>query len=170
MFWTEETETKLRQLWSEGVSATLIAEQFGGGATRSSVLSKVNRLKLPKRITVTSKSGNSRKKTGKPKESKSKPMSKTKKANNNVVRLETSSTRTPRSLPRTIIPIENVVVPLSRKLSLNDLSETTCRWPNGDPLRENFSFCGNVAAEKSSYCGYHAKIAFRPASERRRSR
>ncbi|TIU92435.1 MAG: GcrA cell cycle regulator, partial [Mesorhizobium sp.] len=33
-----------------------------------------------------------------------------------------------------------------------------------------FHFCGNDAAETGPYCKYHARIAFQPASERRRSR
>ena len=54
--------------------------------------------------------------------------------------------------------------------SSSQLIERTCKWPNGDPLTEDFSFCGNDAGESGPYCGYHAKIAFQPASERRRSR
>jgi GcrA cell cycle regulator len=67
-------------------------------------------------------------------------------------------------------PAENVVVPISRRLQLVELSERTCKWPNGDPLSEEFSFCGNDAAETGPYCTYHARLAFQPASERRRNR
>ena len=67
-------------------------------------------------------------------------------------------------------PVENVVVPISRRLQLVQLSERTCKWPNGDPLTEEFSFCGNDTAETGPYCSYHSRIAFQPASERRRSR
>ena len=67
-------------------------------------------------------------------------------------------------------PVENVVVPISRRLQLIQLNERTCKWPNGDPLSEDFHFCGNDAAETGPYCNYHARIAFQPASERRRSR
>jgi GcrA cell cycle regulator len=67
-------------------------------------------------------------------------------------------------------PVENVVVPISRRLQLIQLSERTCKWPNGDPLTEDFNFCGNESAETGPYCAYHARIAFQPASERRRSR
>ena len=67
-------------------------------------------------------------------------------------------------------PVENVVVPISRRLQLIQLNERTCKWPNGDPLSEDFNFCGNDAAESGPYCTYHARIAFQPASERRRQR
>ncbi|MBL8583408.1 MAG: GcrA cell cycle regulator, partial [Rhizobiaceae bacterium] len=66
--------------------------------------------------------------------------------------------------------IENLLVPVSRKLALVQLNERTCKWPNGDPLAEDFNFCGNDCAETGPYCGYHARIAFQPASERRRVR
>jgi GcrA cell cycle regulator len=67
-------------------------------------------------------------------------------------------------------PVENVVVPISRHLQLIQLNERTCKWPNGDPLSEDFHFCGNDSAETGPYCNYHSRIAFQPASERRRSR
>ena len=43
-------------------------------------------------------------------------------------------------------PVEDVVVPMSRRLVLTELTERTCKWPNGDPLSEDFSFCGNETA------------------------
>ncbi len=70
-----------------------------------------------------------------------------------------------------IRPVQNnVVVPISRRLRLVELTERTCKWPNGDPLSEDFSFCGNESAETGPYCKYHAKLAFQPAAERRRNR
>ena len=66
--------------------------------------------------------------------------------------------------------VEDVVVPISRRLQLVQLSERTCKWPNGDPLTEEFSFCGNDTAETGPYCTYHSRVAFQPAAERRRNR
>jgi hypothetical protein len=57
---------------------------------------------------------------------------------------------------------ENVVVPISRRLRLVELTERTCKWPNGDPLSDDFSFCGNDPAETGPYCKYHSKLAFQP--------
>jgi GcrA cell cycle regulator len=65
---------------------------------------------------------------------------------------------------------DNVVVPISRRLRLVELTERTCKWPNGDPLAEDFSFCGTDAAETGPYCTYHSKLAYQPAAERRRNR
>ena len=66
-------------------------------------------------------------------------------------------------------PVDNVV-PISRRLRLVQLNERTCKWPNGDPLSEDFNFCGNDCAETGPYCTYHSRIAFQPAAERRRNR
>jgi GcrA cell cycle regulator len=67
-------------------------------------------------------------------------------------------------------PAEDVVVPISRRLSLAQLTERTCKWPIGDPLAEDFHFCGNDSEESGPYCTYHSRLAFQPASDRRRQR
>lgn len=65
---------------------------------------------------------------------------------------------------------ENVVVPISRHLTLLQLTERTCKWPVGDPLHDDFHFCGHESGESSPYCSYHSKLAFQPTAERRRAR
>jgi len=71
---------------------------------------------------------------------------------------------------RVVRPASDVIVPISRKLTLLQLSERTCKWPIGDPLNEDFHFCGSESGESSPYCGYHSKLAFQPTAERRRAR
>jgi len=65
---------------------------------------------------------------------------------------------------------DGVVVPISRRLSLLQLTEHTCKWPIGDPLGAGFHFCGAKTCEGGPYCSYHSKIAFQPVAERRRVR
>ena len=48
MAWTDERIKNLRQLWSEGQSASKIAEQLGG-VTRNAVIGKIHRLGLSNR-------------------------------------------------------------------------------------------------------------------------
>ena len=48
MSWTDERVEKLKQLWSEGLSASQIANQLGG-VSRNAVIGKVHRLSLPGR-------------------------------------------------------------------------------------------------------------------------
>lgn len=50
--WTPELVDMLTRLWREGHSATDCARKLGGGITRSAVIGKVHRLKLPKRSTL----------------------------------------------------------------------------------------------------------------------
>ncbi|MGX9145899.1 GcrA family cell cycle regulator [Mesorhizobium sp. 128a] len=63
-------------------------------------------------------------------------------------------------------PVDLAVVPQSLGLKLLDLTERTCKWPNGDPQAENFGFCGTTTAETGPYCRYHARIASAPAIHR----
>ncbi|NBU29555.1 MAG: GcrA cell cycle regulator, partial [Caulobacteraceae bacterium] len=46
MGWTDERVNTLRTLWAEGLSASQIAKQLGGGVTRNAVIGKVHRLGL----------------------------------------------------------------------------------------------------------------------------
>ena len=64
----------------------------------------------------------------------------------------------------------NVVVPISRRLGLTELTERTCKWPVGDPLKDDFHFCGGEAPDTSPYCTYHQRLAYQPAAERRKMR
>lgn len=173
MNWTDERVELLRKLWSEGLSASQIAAQLGG-VSRNAVIGKVHRLKLSSRGRATAAPARQKKPT------------QVATATKTVSRPVTTTTRTvTTSIGATALqaqfdvepvarqyirPSENVVVPISRRLQLVQLNERTCKWPNGDPLSEDFSFCGNDAAETGPYCGYHSKVAFQPASERRRTR
>jgi GcrA cell cycle regulator len=66
-------------------------------------------------------------------------------------------------------PAANVVVPISRRLGLTELTESTCKWPVGDPMKDDFHFCGNDSPDNSPYCTYHARLAYQPSSDRRRA-
>ncbi len=172
MNWNDERVELLRKLWAEGLSASQIAAQLGG-VSRNAVIGKVHRLKLSSRGRATASPVRQKKTSQGSTSSKS------------VTRSSTSVRSIPVSVGATALqaqfdvepiarhhirPVENVVVPISRRLQLVQLSERTCKWPNGDPLSEDFSFCGNDTAESGPYCTYHSRIAFQPASERRRNR
>jgi GcrA cell cycle regulator len=172
MNWNDERVELLRKLWAEGLSASQIAAQLGG-VSRNAVIGKVHRLKLSNRGRATATPVRQKKTSQGSAGSKS------------VARGSTSVRSMPVSVGATALqaqfevepvarhhirPVQNVVVPISRRLKLVQLSERTCKWPNGDPLSEDFSFCGNDTAESGPYCTYHARIAFQPASERRRNR
>ena len=60
------------------------------------------------------------------------------------------------------------VVPMAQRLSLLELNEATCHWPIGDPSSPEFFFCGGKALTSLPYCAQHSRIAYQPASDRRR--
>lgn len=170
MAWNDERVELLRKLWAEGLSASQIAGRLGG-VTRNAVIGKVHRLKLSSRGRTTAAPARQKKTTtgnvGTKSVTRSTTVTRT--VTIGATALQTQFDVEPVARYH-VRPAENVVVPISRRLQLVQLSERTCKWPNGDPLTEDFSFCGNDAAESGPYCGYHSRIAFQPATERRRNR
>jgi GcrA cell cycle regulator len=174
MNWTDERVERLKKLWAEGLSASQIAAQLGG-VSRNAVIGKVHRLELPGRA----KSGGTVA-TGRPA---------AKRAAAAAPRPQNFQARVaPRPVTRTLgatalqddieidavqettyRPASNVVVPISRRLSLTDLTERTCKWPVGDPLTDDFHFCGCESQDSSPYCNYHARLAYQPAHDRRKA-
>jgi GcrA cell cycle regulator len=166
MNWTDERVELLRKLWAEGLSASQISAQLGG-VTRNAVIGKVHRLKLSSRGRA-STAPSRPKKPASTNGHKPVPRPVAHRSNGaNALQPHFEADVAPRPHFTAAAP---VVVPISRHLKLVELTERTCKWPNGDPLHEDFSFCGNDSAEAGPYCAYHSRIAFQPASERRRSR
>jgi GcrA cell cycle regulator len=178
MNWTDERVELLTKLWAEGLSASQIARQLGG-VTRNAVIGKVHRLKLSGRAKTTA-SPNRAKKTSTSTEEiqrtrtnvtattqlRTRPMV----MGNNALKTEMLLDGAAEQRYQTSAEPNILVMPTSRRLSLVQLSEKTCRWPVGDPMSADFNFCGNECREASPYCSYHSKLAFQPASERRRLR
>ncbi len=171
MNWTDERVELLKKLWAEGLSASQIAAQLGG-VSRNAVIGKVHRLKLSGRGRTTAAPARQKKASSTP--AASKPVRAAAPARSaaptigaTALQVQFDSEPVARQQLRSS---DNVVVPISRRLDLTQLTERTCKWPNGDPLSEDFHFCGNEAGESGPYCAYHARLAFQPASERRRAR
>ena len=170
MNWTDERVELLKKLWAEGLSASQIATQLGG-VSRNAVIGKVHRLKLSARGRTTSTQPRAKKVASTtapakvPASRPARPVATSVGATALAVQFDAQPVA--RQLVRSS---ENVVLPMSRELTLIQLTERTCKWPNGDPLTEEFSFCGNEAGETGPYCAYHSKLAYQPASERRRVR
>lgn len=177
MSWTDERVEQLTKLWADGLSASQIAAQMGG-VSRNAVIGKVHRLHLPGRA----KSGGSRAPRAK------RPATAT--TRTYTSRAGTSAPRSPATrsggggaaaaVNTAVSAVSfqeidirsnaDVVVPISKKLKLVELGENTCKWPLGDPMTDDFHFCGNDSADAAPYCKYHSKLAYQPTSERRRAR
>jgi GcrA cell cycle regulator len=65
--------------------------------------------------------------------------------------------------------IENII-PIGQRCSILELNDAKCHWPIGDPSSAEFFFCGGKTIEGLPYCGYHSRIAYQPAADRRRDR
>ena len=65
---------------------------------------------------------------------------------------------------------ELIEIPVEQRKNLLQLTDATCHWPVGDPGSSDFFFCGGESNEGSPYCNFHSRVAYQPASERRRER
>lgn len=148
--WTIERIDELRRRWSEGESAFLIAESFG--ITRSAIIGKVHRLKLPQRATTIAKIpvAGKRWNPARWERERRKPVPK----RSLSVRAHTLASGTERMKVQRTVPVVVLphVEPPSLNLSLYELTEATCRWPHGNAAP--FSFCGHDTYY-GSYCAYH---------------
>ena len=173
MNWTDERVERLKKLWSEGLSASQIAAQLGG-VSRNAVIGKVHRLNLPGRAKAGGSASANRPASKRPAPAAprapsfagrdtARPAARTVGANALKEDQDVNVAE-----PVKYTASGSVVVPISRRLSLTDLTERTCKWPVGDPLKDDFHFCGCDAQDASPYCKYHAKLAYQPVHERRR--
>jgi len=182
MNWTDERVERLKRLWAEGLSASQIAAQLGG-VSRNAVIGKVHRLCLPGRAKAGGNSSTARAVKRPAAPAAPRPATPT------FASRAGTATQTTRTIARpagaTMLkeeievegsrelvfrPANNVVVPLAKHLILTELTERTCKWPVGDPLKDDFYFCGCESPDASPYCNYHAKLAYQPVSERRKVR
>jgi len=128
MSWTDERVEQLKQMWIDGLSASQIAARLGG-VTRNAVIGKVHRLGLsgrgaPTRVT--------RRRPAAPRAPRATTASST-------PRRETASKKTavaPAPEPEEL----EVISDPDAQANLLELTEQTCKWPNGDPGDESFHY------------------------------
>jgi len=163
--WTKERIELLTKLWTEGLSASQIAAELGGGVSRNAVLGKAHRLGLAQGEGNGASTPRPRKPTCPPDPAPAvEPPPK-----NDPHPAPMMSNRPPAEaaeLPRR----EAAVAPQSEGVTIMELREGVCRWPLGDPTTPAFRYCGARAVEGLPYCPHHAQIAYQPAAERKRLR
>jgi GcrA cell cycle regulator len=168
MTWTDERVELLKKLWAEGLSASQIAAELGG-VTRNAVIGKVHRLGLSGREKP---AANPALKARKPRPA---PAAKTRPSpmmfrSSGALALRPTPAERPYAMP-SAEPAQVVeLVPLvCERVTLMELREHMCRWPLGDPGREDFRFCGARSNPGSGpYCPHHAMLAYQPVERRRR--
>ena len=143
--WTKERVELLQKLWSEEFSASMIAAELGG-ISRSAVIGKIHRLGLCGRRKPRSTVKHQRK-----------PRS-----DGPKYWLPTIGNTAMRAEPEREAKIfESVAMPIAKMLTVEALTEHTCKWPIGDSRESGYHFCGNDTLEGVPYCRYHTGVAYR---------
>ena len=143
MSWTPEKVEKLKELWGKGSTASEIA-QILGGVTRNAVIGKAHRLNLSGKIQT--KKGSS---LG---------------VNNNNNENKISRKNLRRGKFKSLI-IDKDFEPENPK-QLEELDETSCKWPIGHPNEDSFYFCGRTSLKDFSYCKLHLLYAYQPKGKK----
>lgn len=168
MGWTDERVEQLKRLWAAGLSASQIAAELGG-ITRNAVIGKVHRLGLSGRAKAPATTGAA----PRPRKARvpSHPM-----ATGSFRSHGNAALARPRMLeaePAALVelaPAPELVPLVCERVTIMELRECMCRWPLGDPSRDDFRFCGAQTAPGISYCAHHTAKAYQPAADRRRIR
>jgi len=159
--WTDDRVEQLKKLWEAGLSASQIAAELGN-ITRNAVIGKVHRLGLSGRAKSPSSSV--------PRQRKVRPAQQMMRINRPVSRGNTALAQAFEVEAEPDPIAYDNVVPMSQRLNLLQLNENTCHWPVGDPSSPDFFFCGGKALDSLPYCAHHSRVAYQPASDRRRNR
>tara|TARA_B100000941_G_C28501018_1_gene554224 strand:+ start:25 stop:516 length:492 start_codon:yes stop_codon:yes gene_type:complete len=143
MSWTDEKVNKLKELWGKN-TASQIAEQLGG-VSRNAVIGKAHRLNLSAKLkTRSNKTSNIH----------------TEDKKNHILKSKKGKKFKFQSLllDKNFEPAKN--------LSLEELTDETCKYMDGHPDETNSSFCGRKSVNKFSYCPLHLMMIYQPKNKK----
>jgi GcrA cell cycle regulator len=142
MSWNEEKVGKLKELWGKGSTASQIAEIIGG---RNAVIGKAHRLNLSSKI-------------------KTRSSSSSQNFDLNSEENNAKKKQVRKSKFKSLL-IEKDFEPENPK-KLEELDESSCKWPVGHPEEKSFYFCGRSSLKDFSYCKLHLLYAYQPKGKR----
>jgi GcrA cell cycle regulator len=143
--WTDERVAILKELWTGGATAQSIADRLGG-ISRSAVMGKIFRLRLGAETVVLTAAGQSQAGS----DDSAKPQSPGRRRRGDK----------PAAAPKVSPPKRR----RRRGKRLLELTNKSCRWPQGRPGTPAFFFCGAPGADLERgmpYCERHARRAYR---------
>ena len=140
MSWNEEKVEKLKKLWGKGSTAGQIAEIIGG-ISRNAVIGKAHRLNLSSKT-------------------KTRNASSSQNFDNNSEENSSKQKKGRKNKFQSLI-IEKDFEPENPK-KLEELDESSCKWPIGHPEEQSFYFCGRSSLKDFSYCKLHLLYAYQP--------
>jgi len=143
MSWDTNTTNLLKKYWSQGFSASQIAQKIGN-VTRNAVIGKAHRLNLEARSIS----------------KRPKHKINTENTENNI-KPEVKVQKLGRKARFKALLLDKSFEQENPK-KLEELTDETCRWPMGHPTEKDFYFCGRKPMEKFPYCKLHVLYAFQP--------
>ena len=142
--WTKENIEFLRLHWGT-CTAREISEKMGAGFTRNSIIGKASRLGLSAKIKTRKATSNQN-------------------LENNLEENNIKVKRGRKSKFKSLL-IEKDFEPENPK-QLEELDESSCKWPIGHPDEKNFYFCGRSSLKDFSYCKLHLLYAYQPKGKK----
>ena len=143
MSWNEDKVTKLKELWGTHTASEI--SKIIGGVTRNAIIGKANRMNLSSKIKTRSVSQNSN-------------------FRNNTEENNPKQSYGRKSKFKSLI-IEKDFEPENPK-QLEELDESSCKWPIGHPDEKSFYFCGRSSLKDFSYCKLHLLYAYQPKGKK----
>ena len=163
MGWTDERVETLKKLWLDGLSASQIAKQLGG-VTRNAVIGKVHRLGLSGRA-APSQPARPVFKAPRPARPAATTVPIARRAAPTAEAPPVVSVAEPARAATALVPrVEERGV-----ATVLTLGAHMCKWPIGDPSSEEFSFCGRRSTDDGPYCIEHARVAYQPQQNKKKS-
>lgn len=160
--WGGEVDAELQRMWNdEGLSAGQIARQLH--RTRNAVIGRINRLQAHGALIRRG-------------ESRSAPaVARPRRPRRRVAPAPSLATPEPALVrkPPVLAPVRQpvrpgLVEPVSLRVELQDLVQSSCRWPDGAFSEPARTFCGHQRKVRRPYCDYHAEVAARQEAPPRR--